>query len=74
MQTILDFDHPFFRPLWRRIAIVAACATWGGFEILMASVGWGIFFLGVAGLCFWGFFIRFKPLEPDSETSGKDPG
>ena len=73
MRTFFDFDHPFFRPLWRRIAIVAVCATWGTFEIVMASVGWGVFFLALAALCFWGLFVRFDPRDPDGDTPGKEP-
>ncbi|TIM59821.1 MAG: DUF3329 domain-containing protein, partial [Mesorhizobium sp.] len=23
-----DSEHPFFRPLWRRVAIVAVCLVW----------------------------------------------
>ncbi|TIU39371.1 MAG: DUF3329 domain-containing protein, partial [Mesorhizobium sp.] len=23
-----DYEHPFFRPLWRRIAVVVVCLIW----------------------------------------------
>ncbi|RVD46526.1 DUF3329 domain-containing protein, partial [Mesorhizobium sp. M8A.F.Ca.ET.023.02.2.1] len=23
-----DYEHPFFRPLWRRVAVVAVCVIW----------------------------------------------
>ena len=29
-----DVDHPFFRPLWRRIALVAVCLGWAGLHAL----------------------------------------
>ncbi|RVD37518.1 DUF3329 domain-containing protein, partial [Mesorhizobium sp. M4A.F.Ca.ET.020.02.1.1] len=27
-----DYEHPFFRPLWRRIAVVAVCLAWSVIE------------------------------------------
>ena len=30
-------NHPFYRPLWRRIAIVAACALWTVIEVFGAQ-------------------------------------
>lgn len=71
MGSFFDFDHPFFRPLWRRIAVVGICATWGAFEIWMGATGWGVLFLGLAALCFWGLFIRFNP-RTQGEEGDKD--
>ena len=66
-MKFFDFDHPFFRPLWRRIAVVGVAATWGVFEIMMGATGWGMLFLGLAAICFYGLFITFDPREPDEE-------
>ena len=27
-QKFIDPAHPFYKPLWRRIVIVAVCASW----------------------------------------------
>ena len=28
-----DQEHPFLRPLWRRVALVAFCAVWAIWEV-----------------------------------------
>ena len=33
-MALIDQKHPFFQPLWRRIAIVALVAAWLCFEVL----------------------------------------
>jgi hypothetical protein len=35
-MQLIDPKHPFYRPLWRRIAIVGVCAAWFLFEILVS--------------------------------------
>jgi hypothetical protein len=32
-MKLIEQNHPFFKPLWRRVAIVLAIAVWLGFEI-----------------------------------------
>jgi hypothetical protein len=32
-----DNEHPFFRPLWRRILLVAVCVGWSIFEFSMLN-------------------------------------
>ena len=56
-----ETDHPFFKPLWIRILVVAFAACWGIFEFASGSAFWGVLFLGMAGIAFWGFFIDFDP-------------
>jgi hypothetical protein len=53
--------HPFFIPLWRRIATVAACLGWAGFEFWGGSPAWGLLFGGIGLLAAWGFFVGFDP-------------
>ena len=60
-MKLLDTDHPFFRPLWIRIAVVAVAAGWGGFEIWTGSPWWVAIFLAFAALSAWGFFVDFDP-------------
>ena len=60
-MKLLDTDHPFFRPLWIRIAVVAVAAGWGGFELWTGSFWWGAVFLAFAALSAWGFFVDFDP-------------
>lgn len=54
-------DHPFYRPLWRRIAIVVVAAVWTGLEVLRGGEPtWmiisGFIFLYAA----WAFLIGWK--------------
>lgn len=56
-MKLIDFDHPFFEPLWRRIAIVVFCLGWAMFEFTIAEPFWGILF-GAFGLAAaWSFFV-----------------
>ena len=60
-MKLLDTDHPFFRPLWIRIAVVAVAAAWAAFEFWTGSPWWGGLFLVFAALSAWGFFVDFDP-------------
>lgn len=55
---------PFFNPLWRRIATVAACAGWGGFEFWNGNTGWAALFWGIGVYCGWVFFVTWRDLPP----------
>jgi hypothetical protein len=35
--TLIEPGHPFYKPLWRRIAIVAVCALWLIFEVVISK-------------------------------------
>ena len=59
-------DHPFFRPLWRRIAIVAATGIWSAVEWFHGETLWGTLTLGVVGYAVWTFFITY-PKQPEQE-------
>jgi hypothetical protein len=53
-------DHPFYKPLRRRVMIVLATASWAGIEAFIARDGmWTV----VAGAFFaysaWAFLIAF---------------
>jgi hypothetical protein len=36
-MKLIDTQHPFYQPLWRRIAIVIAVAVWAGIELLLGG-------------------------------------
>lgn len=65
-MKLFDFNDPFFRPLWLRIAIVLVAGGWGVFEFVSGSPFWGTLFVGAAALAFHGLFIAFDPHEPES--------
>ena len=57
-------EHPFYRPLWRRILIVLTTVIWAGFEVMVTQSGLFIV-LAVAVMiyAFWTFLITYKPVE-----------
>ena len=53
MKKIIDADHPFFAPVWRRWASVILPLIWGGVELYLNSPGWAMLFAAAAGLAYW---------------------
>lgn len=56
----------FFRPLWRRIAIVAVCAGWTVLEWVSGQQGWAAIAAAVTAYGAWSFFIAWKDPPPGS--------
>lgn len=54
---LLEPDHPFFRPLWVRILVVAVAIGWGLFEYVLGNPFWSLVFWGLGLYAAWGFFI-----------------
>ncbi len=70
MARFLDVQHPFFKPLWRRIVTVAACLGWALLELSWGWPMWALLF-GLIGLyCAYQFFVVFDPKE--AETKEED--
>lgn len=68
---MFDLRHePFFRPLWRRIAVVALCLGWGAFEFIGGAPFWGTLFAGAGLYAAWELLIAF---DPETDGQGKDP-
>jgi hypothetical protein len=56
--------HPFYKPLWVRVAMVVTIALWLGFEIWQASSGagsglWMALAAGMLGYAVYTFFITW---------------
>jgi hypothetical protein len=73
MARLRDFEHPFFRPLWRRIAVVAACAVWTAVEYAGGSSTWALIALAVTAYGAWQFFYLYKPVDESVAPDDKDP-
>lgn len=73
MARLKDYEHPFFRPLWRRIALVAACAAWAVIEYAGGSPTWGMIALAFAAYGAWQFFYLYKPPEESKPSDGENP-
>lgn len=63
-------QHPFYKPLWRRVVIVAVIASWLAFEIYKGSEG---FWIAIAGAMLayavYTFFITWPKDEPKDDGS-----
>lgn len=66
-MKFIDARHPFFRPLWRRVAVVAVCLGWALFEFASGAPFWGILF-GALGLwAVYEFFVAGVDAPSDRE-------
>ena len=67
MDKLFDFNHPFFRPLWLRILIVAVCLIWAVVEAGTGGGMWAVLFTAIGLYAGYGFFVTFNPREPDDK-------
>lgn len=58
-MKLFDAQNPFFRPVWRRVAITAVCLGWAVVEFLTGSPFFGILFGAVGIYCIHQFFVTF---------------
>lgn len=74
-MKLFDFNDPFFKPLWIRIALVAFPAFWAVFEFVSGAPFWGVIFLALAASAFHGLFIAFSPRDAQGhEKREQDDG
>lgn len=71
MIRFFGFDHPFFVPLWRRLAVIAVALGWGAIEIAMGAVEWGLLFVALGAIATYGLLIAYKSPD-DSKTADTD--
>ncbi|MBW7921943.1 MAG: hypothetical protein H3C51_07565 [Rubellimicrobium sp.] len=73
-MKILDVQTEFFVPLWRRIAVVAACLGWALVEFIWGEAFWGLLMGGIGAYCAREFFFVFAPPRATPEAhDGDDP-
>lgn len=58
-MKLLDPDHPFFRPVWRRWATALVPGAWALVEATSGSPGWALLF-GAAG-AYAGWVLLIEP-------------
>ena len=63
-----DIDHPFFRPLWRRVAVIVFCLAWVGWELYNQSYTWALIVGGMAAYGVYVFFIAWN-----KDKAGPEP-
>ncbi|ATN32642.1 hypothetical protein NBH20_09320 [Rhizobium sp. S153] len=59
-MKFLDPQHPFFKPLWRRILTVVAPAAWGLVELSNGASGWAILFFGASAYAAYELLFMFE--------------
>jgi hypothetical protein len=55
--------NPFYRPLWRRVAICAATIAWAIFEFMGGSGFWLVFAGGSAVFCVWALLLTYPKAD-----------
>ena len=69
-MRILETDHPFFRPLWVRVAIVLAIFPWAMFEFSNGEDLWALIFGAIGSYCAWMLLIKYRmPRDGDKQAS-----
>lgn len=68
-MQLIDPSHPFYRPLWRRILIVAVCLGWAAVEALTREPFWAILVGAVGIYAAWMLLLNFNPI-PTETASG----
>jgi hypothetical protein len=54
-----DSGHPFFRPLWRRVAVTTFVAAWFALEAYQRDGLWIVVSAGMLGYAIWTFFLNW---------------
>ncbi|MEM8851449.1 MAG: hypothetical protein AAGE03_15635 [Pseudomonadota bacterium] len=59
-MRLIDTDHPFFRPAWRRYGIVAVCFAWAGVEWRFDNEIWAYLFAAIGGYLAWHLILTWR--------------
>jgi hypothetical protein len=61
-MKLIDQNHPFYQPLWRRLVIVGVTGGWAAFELLFGGEPlWMVLFGALFAYCAWSLLIAWKP-------------
>ena len=67
---MLDNTHPWFRPLYRRVLIVAVCFLWLVLETIGEQPLWQIISFAVLAYAIWALLWKYEPPEDGSSSDG----
>lgn len=79
MKRVSDLNHPFYRPLWRRVALVTVTGAWACYEnFVVKDPMWMVLTAGVFVYAAWVFLIKWvdpadKPAEASEGPEGEPP-
>lgn len=60
-MRLIDPEHPFFRPAWRRYLVVAAPLIWACVEWSLGQIAWGFIFATAGGYLAWHLVLNWRP-------------
>jgi hypothetical protein len=70
---MIDPDHPFYKPLWRRVLIPVVCAAWVIFELVAGEPFWAVIVGAVGAYATYKLFIE-KRKAPAQRPLDEDRG
>lgn len=62
-----DMNHPWFKPLWRRVLVIAICAGVALWDLSNGEYVWALIFGGLGGYGIYVFFIAWGGNEADKQ-------
>ncbi len=68
-MKLIDPTHPFFRPLWVRVAVVGVAVVWAMVELIFGSPGWAILFAAAGFYALWVFVNHARRSVPPADDS-----
>jgi len=67
-MALKQSDLNWFRPLWRRVAVVLFLAVWLGWELLWSGeMFWALLVAAALAYSLYNFFYAFPKEEPADE-------
>lgn len=73
-MQLIDPNHPAYRHLWVRLAIVAVCFGWAAVEFITGDPFWGVLSGGAGAYAFYMLFWTFNPQPPAEASVEPDAG
>ena len=71
-MKLADQNHPFYKPLWRRLLLVALIGAWAAYEIGVVRDGmWMVLTGGLLAYALWNFIITWP--KDDKPAAGEPP-
>ncbi|CAN7524677.1 hypothetical protein LJR030_005374 [Rhizobium sp. LjRoot30] len=67
-MQLIDPNHPTYRPLWVRLAIVGSCFGWAIVELVAAQPFWAILAGAAGAYAAYMLLLTFNPQDPPAAT------
>jgi len=57
-MKLIDPDHPFFKPVWRRWVTGLVPLAWAGVELYTGNPGWALAFGAAGAYALWVLILK----------------